>query len=193
MAIPWLVVAVINLTQRLTPNELQGRAYSAVDILIPTPQTISIALGAALITITGYPRLLLAMTPVIVLAAVYLLSRPRQTSAGQTPALAPSVGDNASDEPEAPLQSDRPPPAPDKICRLRPARTLRASPVAPLTARARPARECADTASRSTPPYNSTKSHSPAATRVAAGHPLPARFGAPWAPVRPGLPGGHGW
>jgi predicted MFS family arabinose efflux permease len=83
MAIPWLVVAVINLTQRLTPNELQGRAYSAVDTLITTPQTISIALGAALITITGYPTLLLAMTAVMVLAAIYLLSRPRRRVDGR--------------------------------------------------------------------------------------------------------------
>lgn len=151
MAIPWLVVAVINLTQRLTPNELQGRAYSAVDTLITTPQTISIALGAALITITGYPTLLLAMTAVMMLAAIYLLSPPRQTSAAQTPTTAPSTGDNASDEPQAPLQSDRPPPTPDTICRLRPApNTPGASPVAPLTANARLGRGCAETAVWST-------------------------------------------
>lgn len=85
MAIPWLVVAVINLTQRLTPSELQGRAYSAVDTLITAPQALSIAVGAALITITGYPTLLLAMTAVTALAAIYLLSRPQQKSATQAP------------------------------------------------------------------------------------------------------------
>lgn len=95
MAIPWLVVAVINLTQRLTPIELQGRAYSAVDALITTPQTISIALGAALIAVTGYPTLLLTMAAVVALAAVYLLSRPRQTSAAQIP-----MTDSAADRRE---------------------------------------------------------------------------------------------
>ena len=52
--------------------------YAAIELLITTPQTISIALGAALITITGYRTLLLAMAVVIALAAAYLLSRPEQ-------------------------------------------------------------------------------------------------------------------
>ena len=78
VAIPWLVVAIISLAQRLTPAGLQGRVYSAVDVLITVPQTISIALGAALITITGYRTLLLAMTVVMALAGTYLLTRAEQ-------------------------------------------------------------------------------------------------------------------
>jgi MFS family permease len=74
-AIPWLVVALISLTQRLTPNALQGRAFATVDALITVPQTLSIALGAALIAITGYQPLLLAMAVVMSLAAAYLLTR----------------------------------------------------------------------------------------------------------------------
>jgi len=77
-AIPWLVVGLISVTQRLTPTQLQGRVYAAVEFLITTPQTISIALGAALITVAGYRSLLLAMAVVITLAAVYLLTRPEQ-------------------------------------------------------------------------------------------------------------------
>ena len=115
-----LVVAVINLTQRLTPSDLQGRAYSAVDVLVTTPQTISIVLGAALITITGYPTLLLTMTAVMVLAAIYLLSRPQQESAAETPSTAPSTGDDAIDRAETNRQADRPPPTPDAVSRLRP-------------------------------------------------------------------------
>ena len=76
MAIPWLVVALISLTQRLTPADLQGRAFSAVDTLITVPQTVSIALGAALIAVTGYRPLLAVMAAVMVLAAAYLLTRP---------------------------------------------------------------------------------------------------------------------
>ena len=53
-AIPWVVVGLITLAQRLTPPDLQGRVYAAVETLVTTPQTISIALGAGLITITGY-------------------------------------------------------------------------------------------------------------------------------------------
>lgn len=77
-AIPWLVVGFITLAQRLTPPELQGRVYSAADTLVTTPQTISIALGAALIGIAGYRLLLAAMAVVIALAASYLLTRPEQ-------------------------------------------------------------------------------------------------------------------
>jgi predicted MFS family arabinose efflux permease len=82
-AIPWLVVGLISLAQRVTPPELQGRVYAAVETLITTPQTISIALGAALITVTGYQTLLLAMAATIALAAIYLLTRPEQRQAAR--------------------------------------------------------------------------------------------------------------
>ncbi len=80
-AIPWLVVGLISLAQRVTPPELQGRVYAAAETLITTPQTISIALGAALITVIGYQPLLLIMASTIALAAVYLLTRPEQRRA----------------------------------------------------------------------------------------------------------------
>ncbi len=76
LAIPWLVVALISLTQRLTPADLQGRVFSAVDMLITVPQTVSIALGAGLIAITGYRLLLAVMAVVMLLAAAYLITRP---------------------------------------------------------------------------------------------------------------------
>jgi len=74
-AIPWIVVGLITLAQRLTPPELQGRVYAATETLITTPQTISIALGAALITVTGYQTLLLTMACITTVAAIYLLTR----------------------------------------------------------------------------------------------------------------------
>src|SRR5262249_61368236 len=89
MAIPWLVVGFMTLLQRRTPTELQGRAYAAADALVTTPQTISIALGAALIGVAGYRTLLIAMAVVTVGAAGYLLSRPEQgRAAGPGPAAA---------------------------------------------------------------------------------------------------------
>ena len=80
-AIAWLVVALIGLGQRLTPPNLQGRVFAAADTLITTPQTISIALGAALIGLTGYQVLLTAMAAVFALAATYLLTRPDESGA----------------------------------------------------------------------------------------------------------------
>jgi MFS family permease len=84
-AIAWLVVGLITLTQRLTPPQLQGRVYAAAETLITTPQTISIALGAALITLTSYQTLLAAMASAIALAATYLLTRPEQRQAPRQP------------------------------------------------------------------------------------------------------------
>lgn len=84
MAIPWLVIAFMTLLQRRTPAELQGRAYAAADALVTTPQTISIALGAALIGVAGYRTLLVVMAVVTVGAAGYLLSRPEQRRAAVT-------------------------------------------------------------------------------------------------------------
>lgn len=75
VALPWLFVGFVSLVQRLTPDRLQGRAYSAATTLVTTPQTISIVTGAALIGVTGYRPLLAAMAAVVAFAAAYLLSR----------------------------------------------------------------------------------------------------------------------
>jgi MFS family permease len=95
MAVPWIVVALISLTQRLTPNDLQGRAYSAVDTLITTPQTMSIALGAGLIAVTGYRALLIGMAATMSIAAAYLLSRTEQRQRRTTPNVGEPVTQSA--------------------------------------------------------------------------------------------------
>src|SRR5581483_846553 len=61
VSLPWVLVGLTTLVQRSTPSELQGRVYAAADAVITTPQTISIAAGAALIGIAGYQLLLAAM------------------------------------------------------------------------------------------------------------------------------------
>jgi len=78
VSIPWLVVGFTTLVQRLTPPGLQGRVYAAADTLVTTPQTVSIAVGAGLISVTGYRPLLAALAVVVALAAAYLLTRPEQ-------------------------------------------------------------------------------------------------------------------
>jgi MFS family permease len=72
---PWMVIGLITLVQRCSPPQLQGRAYSAATTLIVTPQTISIAVGAALIELTGYRPLLATVATISTLAAGYLLTR----------------------------------------------------------------------------------------------------------------------
>lgn len=76
--LPWVLVALYTLVQRRTPMALQGRVYSAFDTLIGVPQTVSIAIGAALIAFVDY-RLLLAFAALMgVIAAAYLLTRDEQ-------------------------------------------------------------------------------------------------------------------
>jgi MFS family permease len=73
--VPWLIVALYTLIQRRSPDRLQGRVYSAMEIALGVPQTLSIALGAALATAVDYRILILAEALVAAGAAVYLLTR----------------------------------------------------------------------------------------------------------------------
>ena len=81
-ALPWLVVGLITLAQRLTPPQLQGRVYAAAEVLVTTPQTVSIAVGAALIAVVDYQVLLAVMAAVFTVTAACLLTRPEQRPAG---------------------------------------------------------------------------------------------------------------
>jgi MFS family permease len=74
----WIIVGAITLLQRLTPGPLQGRTYSAAELLLGAPQTMSIAAGAALVTVVDYRWLLLAEAAVLAACAAYLLTRREQ-------------------------------------------------------------------------------------------------------------------
>jgi MFS family permease len=78
LGIPWIVVALFTLLQRSTPGPLQGRVFSTVELLVNTPQTISIALGAVLVAFVDYRLLLLVEGAVVAAAGAWLLMRPEQ-------------------------------------------------------------------------------------------------------------------
>ena len=67
---------------------MQGRVAAASNMLFSVPQTISIAVGAALITIIDYRVEIVAMAVVFLVAAVYLLTRPREDAIEVEAALA---------------------------------------------------------------------------------------------------------
>ena len=73
LALPPLLVGAYTLLQLRTPNELQGRAFSAFDLIASLPQTMSIALGAILVTAIGYRGELTIITVVVAFAALILL------------------------------------------------------------------------------------------------------------------------
>ena len=73
--VSWLVVGLMTAIQVRTPLRLQGRVSSAADLLISTPQTISIAVGAVLVAIVDYRLLVVAEALAVAFAGGYLLTR----------------------------------------------------------------------------------------------------------------------
>ncbi len=68
IAIPWLIVGFVTARQRLTPARLQGRVSAVTVLSMNGPQTVSIAVGAALISVLDY-RLLIAATSAVIAAS----------------------------------------------------------------------------------------------------------------------------
>jgi MFS family permease len=73
VALPPLLVGAYTLLQLRTPSELQGRAFSAFDLIASLPQTMSIGVGAILVTIIGYRGELTIIAVVVAIAALVLL------------------------------------------------------------------------------------------------------------------------
>ncbi|HEU4513461.1 MAG TPA: MFS transporter [Nocardioidaceae bacterium] len=75
--IPLMIVAYNTLLQRQTPSRLMGRVSTATEVLITTPQAVSIAIGALLVTLVDYRLIFTMMAVGTALAAVYLLAMLR--------------------------------------------------------------------------------------------------------------------
>lgn len=74
-ALPWLFLAVLALTQRETPMQLQGRASAAVTFALFGPQAPLQALGAFAITQLSYRQLYLIAAVMTAATAVWLARR----------------------------------------------------------------------------------------------------------------------
>ncbi len=75
LGIVWAIVALATAYQKWSPLPLQGRVSAAANMLFSVPQTISIALGALLVTLIDYRIEIAIMTAATICAAVYLLTR----------------------------------------------------------------------------------------------------------------------
>jgi MFS family permease len=84
--VSWLIVGLMTAIQVRTPLRLQGRVASAADVLISTPQTVSIAVGAALIAVVDYRLLVVAEAVAVAVCGAYLLTRPAFVPAESPPA-----------------------------------------------------------------------------------------------------------
>ena len=85
-ALPWLFLALLNLAQRCTPPELQGRVSAAVTLAFFGPQAPLQAVGALAIRYATYQQLYLAGAAVAVATAiVFIWTGRRRLSVCEAP------------------------------------------------------------------------------------------------------------
>jgi hypothetical protein len=73
LGIPMAIIGLFTVAQVNTPAHVQGRVSGAASTVVTTPQVISVATGAALITTVDY-RILIAVIAVAILAAASYLA-----------------------------------------------------------------------------------------------------------------------
>ncbi|MDH6125758.1 MFS transporter [Kitasatospora sp. GP82] len=105
-SLPLITVGLMTLFQRRTPPELMGRTDAALGLVLSTPQTIAIALGAALISVVDYRILLLGVAGLVLLASGYLFTRAELRSPDRALAASAAAPACSRDTPAAaPSQS----------------------------------------------------------------------------------------
>ncbi|NUT35666.1 MAG: MFS transporter [Hamadaea sp.] len=70
--LPYLIVGLNTLMQRVTPGEILGRTSAAMDALISGPQALSIGAGAVLVGLVDYRILLGVMAVVVTISAAWV-------------------------------------------------------------------------------------------------------------------------
>ena len=74
-SLPVLFVAYTTLVQRRTPQRLMGRVGTALEVVLGTPQAISLAVGAGLVSLLSYHVIFAVMGAATLVGALYLLGR----------------------------------------------------------------------------------------------------------------------
>ncbi|MBV8481064.1 MAG: MFS transporter [Actinobacteria bacterium] len=87
-----LVVAAATAYQRRSPQVMQGRVAAASNMLFSLPQTVSIGLGAVLITLIEFRIEIVIMALIVLASAAYLLTRRDEEAAVSRAASRVAVG-----------------------------------------------------------------------------------------------------
>ncbi len=74
IALPLFTVAFMTLVQRRTPQAIMGRVSTAVEVVMATPQALSLAIGSLLVVLISYRLIFLVMAIVTAAAAVYVVA-----------------------------------------------------------------------------------------------------------------------
>jgi MFS family permease len=99
-ALPWIVVSLMTLIQRRTPQQIMGRVSAAIEVVFALPQAVSLALGSLLVVLLSYRQIFVIIAIVTAVAAVYIAtflrdqifgSRPVAVTLG-SPAPSPDMG-----------------------------------------------------------------------------------------------------
>jgi MFS family permease len=93
--VAWINIAAVTLIQRRTAPELMGRVDAALTFASTGPQAVSIAVGAALITVVSYRVLLAAIAAMMVVCFAYLLAG-REREGQDRPLVVDAVTEAAS-------------------------------------------------------------------------------------------------
>ncbi len=93
--LPIIFVAYTTLLQRRTPQRIMGRVSTAMEVLLGTPQAISLAVGAALVSVIGWREIWAVMAVGVLAGAGYLAFHMNRLSA-----LAPPPTAEETDLPE---------------------------------------------------------------------------------------------
>jgi MFS family permease len=83
--LPVAVVCITTILQRRTPPEIQGRVFTTFETLTGVPQVLSIAAGAALVSVVDFHVILAVMTVGLLLAAAYAALRLHEPSDDGSP------------------------------------------------------------------------------------------------------------
>jgi MFS family permease len=71
-SLPMLVIAFNTLVQRRSPQAIMGRVSTAIEVVMATPQAISLALGSLLVVLLSYREIFAIMSVVTFIAASYI-------------------------------------------------------------------------------------------------------------------------
>ncbi|HET8617148.1 MAG TPA: MFS transporter [Actinomycetales bacterium] len=97
-SLPMLIISFTTLIQVRTPARLMGRVSAAVEVVMGTPQALSIAVGALLVTIFGFHVIFGIMAAVTVVAVAYLLVSLRGHLGRRAPVPGAVVVDDVEDD-----------------------------------------------------------------------------------------------
>ena len=70
--LPLIIIGYLTLLQRRTPQAIMGRVSTAIEVVMATPQAVSLALGSALVLVLTYRQIYAIMGVVTLLAAAHI-------------------------------------------------------------------------------------------------------------------------